>query len=281
MKSRGDNSEGDYIAFFNSDDYVGSDFASGGDLCFMDYKDTNLVRYEKVDYEAVEGNIYAAVNPVGKYCYYIAFKTARWFIKMLHDRSNKRYRDLKVLDVGCGDGHITRMMVSLLDCAENVYGFDFSENNIKHCKQLNGSVNYSVGDITGCMPFEAQFDGISAFVVLSHLRKENDVKAALKNIYNALNDNGLFLWYELISKSHYINPDKDTQGFNSTELERYANEAGFKEIARKSFSKTIWIGNKSKSIYYFAKEHNIWFLELLSRILPMRPTITIRLYKKV
>lgn len=84
-----------------------------------------------------------------------------------------------------------------------------------------------------------------------------------------------------MSKSHYINPDKDTQGFNDKELRELADGAGFEEVARKSFSKTIWIGNRSRSLYYSAKENNIWFLELLSRILPLKPTITIRIYKKV
>ncbi len=246
----------------------------------MDYKDTNKIRYETVNYDDVENNIYALINPVGYYGNYIAIKTLRWYLKLLHDSTGIKYHDMRLLDVGCGDGHISRMMVSLLDNAKNIYAFDFSSNNVEHCKKLNPAVNYYMGNVVDGIPFEKRFDGITSFVVLSHLRKEEDVIKALGNIYNSLTSDGLFLWYELISKSHYINQDKDTQGFNEKELAKYANEVGFVEIARKSFSKTIWIGKRSKSIYYWAKDNNIWFLEMMAKLLPLRPTITIRIYKK-
>ena len=247
----------------------------------MDYKDTNTIRYEKVDFDDVENNMYAAINPVGNYSYYIAYKSVRWFLKLLRKQTNVRYHELKVLDVGCGDGHISRMMVSLLDNADNIFGFDYSENNIEQCQKLNPAVHYGIGDIVSGIPFDKKFNGITAFVVLSHLRKEEDVIKALENIYSSLEDDGLFLWYELVSKSHYINPNKDTQGFNYAEIKDYANKVGFKEIGRKSFSRTVWLGIKSRSLYYSANEHNIWLLELISRVLPLRPTITIRVFKKI
>ena len=246
----------------------------------MDYKDTNSVRYEAIKYYDVENNIYAAINPVGNYSYYIAYKSVRWFLRELHKHSRIPYHNMKVLDVGCGDGHISRMMVSLLDNADNICAFDYSNNNVEQCQRLNPAVDYKTGDIVEGIPYDMKFDGITAFVVLSHLRKEIDVIQALKNIYDSLSDDGLFLWYELVSKSHYINPDKDTQGFNYREMTQYAKEAGFEEVARKSFSRTVWVGKKSRSLYYSANEHNIWLLELISKILPLRPTITIRIYKK-
>lgn len=246
----------------------------------MDYKDTNQLRYEKIDYEDVEHNMYAAINPVGNYSYYIGYRTIRWFIRCLHSHTSQQYSSLRILDVGCGDGHITRMMAELVGSGKNISGFDYSENNVLYSMSMNPSVSYERGDITQSVPFPGRFDGITAFVVLSHLRKEEDVKKALANIYDALEDGGLFLWYELISKSHYINIDKDTQGFNTREMKKLTDEAGFVEIARRSFSKTIWLGKRSRSIYLYAKENNIWLLELLTRVLPLRPTITIRIYKK-
>lgn len=247
----------------------------------MDYNDVNTTRYELMDYDDVEDNIYAAINPAGNYSFYIGYKTIRWFLKVLHRYTGKNYSELKLLDVGCGDGHISRMMVSLLDSAKNVFAFDYSSNNVEHCNELNSSIKYEWGDVVNCFPFKnVKFDGITAFVVLSHLRVEEDVRHALENIYNALDEGGLFLWYELVSKSHYINPDKDTQGFNYQEIERYSKEVGFEEVAKKSFSKTLWLGKRSRSLYYSVNEHNIWFLELLAKILPFRPTITIRIFKK-
>ena len=247
----------------------------------VDYNDVNNSRYNKIHYENVEDNIYSAVNPIGNYSMYAGYKAARWFVQVGGKLLKKKIHDLSILDVGCGDGHITRIFVTLLNNADNVYGFDYSENNVNLCKSLNSSMVFEKGNVVEKIPFDRKFDMVSAFVVLSHLRKKEDVEKALMNINNALNENGLFLWYELVSKSHYINPDKDTQGFNEKELRELSEGAGFEEVARKTFSKTIWIGNRSRSLYYSAKENNIWFLELLSHILPLKPTITIRIYKKV
>ena len=213
----------------------------------LDYKDVNQLRYEAVKYDDVEGNIYSAINPLGKYSYYIDFKTLRWYLKILRKHSQKKYCDLKILDLGCGDGHISRMLVDLLGGAKNVKAFDYSDNNVEYCHSLNSSIVCLKGDVVEKIPFSEKFDGIVSFVVLSHLRHEEDVQNALKNIYNSLDSNGVFLWYELVSKSHYINPEKDTQGFNSKEIKRYAIEAGFKEIGKRSFSRTVWIGKKVKA----------------------------------
>lgn len=159
----------------------------------IDYSDVNNNRYNKIHYENVEDNIYSAINPIGNYSMYAGYKAARWFVQMGGRILKKKIHDLSILDVGCGDGHIARMFVTLLNNADNVYGFDYSENNVNLCRSLNSSITCERGNVVEKIPFDRKFDMVSAFVVLSHLRKKEDVEKALININDALNENGLFM----------------------------------------------------------------------------------------
>lgn len=90
----------------------------------------------------------------------------------------------KLLDIGCGYGHF-------LDVLKNdfeIHGMDISNYAIKvasnrvKCEYMQGSLEDSI-------PFNKNFDIITAISVIEHL--ENP-KRAIKNIYAKLNDGGLF-----------------------------------------------------------------------------------------
>ena len=89
-----------------------------------------------------------------------------------------------LLDIGCGYGHF-------LDILKNdftIYGMDISNHAIKVASK-RVDCEYKQGNLEDPIPFNMNFDIITAISVVEHL--EDPIKA-LKNIHAQLRDGGLF-----------------------------------------------------------------------------------------
>lgn len=176
------------------------------------YKRTIKERYDKQKYTGKEivNNMYSPVNPIGFYGEYKAAQVLFEFVNMLN-RDKKSLDTIKICDCGCGDGIKTRFLTELLGNPEQVYGVEYSKNRLQHCINMNPAIHYGYADLTEAekgIPFDVQFDGITAFVVFSHFSTEQEIVSALKNIYNSLKRKGLFLWYELNENSYWDGKQK-------------------------------------------------------------------------
>lgn len=109
---------------------------------------------------------------------------------ILQQMNNKKVKNLKILDIGCGGGLVSE---SLSKLGAVVTGIDFAENNIRVAKQHSAKsglkIEYKIGDIEK-IKLKKNFDVIIAFEVLEHL---NDWKKFLNRIKNNLNKNGIFI----------------------------------------------------------------------------------------
>ena len=248
------------------------------------YKRVVNERYDKQKYtgEGIVKDIYSPVNPIGFYGEYKAAQILFEFVNLINQ--NRRKLDaIKICDCGCGDGIKTRFLTELLENPDQVYGVEFSRNRLQHCKSMNQALHYEYGDLTepgGGIPFNVQFDGITAFVVFMHFTTEKEILSALKNVYNSLNRNGLFLWYELNARSHWDGKRKnvDHWGFSIKEMDRYALKAGFKLVRQSSIYSIIPFINKP-TVYLVKSMKSILLLELLER-LPFKKNNVIRIYRK-
>jgi 2-polyprenyl-3-methyl-5-hydroxy-6-metoxy-1,4-benzoquinol methylase len=94
-----------------------------------------------------------------------------------------------VLDVGCGNGVISR---SLGSEGYNVYGIDVSENTIAKAKQLNTypNVRFDVLSAEQLVAEGKKYDAIICSEVLEHLNKPGDL---LETLYQSLSDNGILI----------------------------------------------------------------------------------------
>lgn len=252
-----------------------------------DYKQVTQERYEQEDLSetGIEKNIYASINPIGNYGEYKENQVLKHYIRMVRDLEKKGLHKIRLLDCGCGNGLVTRLASNILGNTEHIYGFEYSRTRLDYCRKMNGSIRYEWGDVVKGIPSafsDMRFDGIMAFVVLSHLRKRKEVLAALKNIYSALDENGLFLWYEINAKTHYCNPDADTQGFSAKEMEEHARKAGFILVEKRGLYRLISVPliNKSISTCYLADKIHFLLLEAISVLLPFQPAIHVHVYKK-
>ncbi|XP_074642779.1 juvenile hormone acid O-methyltransferase-like [Tubulanus polymorphus] len=138
-----------------------------------------------------------------------------------------RYRN--VLDIGCGSGEVTNILLEKIDVVENLIAFDKSVSMIEFArsKNLNPKIEYSVADFTKPDTFEPEwlqkFDLITSFQALHWTRNQY---SNLKNIKTLLSPNGeVFFHLPYTSSIRYISDVMNSvkwspyfQGFTSSWL---------------------------------------------------------------
>jgi len=109
---------------------------------------------------------------------------------ILEQINNRKIKNLKILDVGCGGGIICEPLARL---GAKVTGIDFAPNNIKaakiHSKKNKLKINYIYKDIEKSK-LDEKFDLILMFEVLEHL---DNWKKTIKNVKKNLNKNGIII----------------------------------------------------------------------------------------
>lgn len=60
---------------------------------------------------------------------------------------------------------------------ELVYGMEYSENRLLHCKYMNPAIHYEYGDLIKKIPFEIKFDGI---IRKMSFRRNNNIRIYCK-----------------------------------------------------------------------------------------------------
>lgn len=242
------------------------------------YDEVVKERYDKENVnEDILLNVYSYINDVGYYGSREISNLLRAYVKLLLD-SNKEINDLKLLDVGCGNGYITRCLAEILNNPQQVYGFDFSKSRVTNCQKMNPNINYKHGNVVKAFDYDIKFDGISSFDVFMHLKDEKDILAGLRNIKDSLSRDGIFLWYEVNAKSHFdnINDNSDGAGYSEYEMDDYAKQVGLELVfAGGRYRNYPLVG----SSYYYMSNKTHYLLELLDK-LPLLPrTINYRFYK--
>jgi len=98
------------------------------------------------------------------------------------------------LDIGCGTGNLS---IQLARMGYSVLATDLSENmlHIVSRRASQEHLNIDVGVYDMLDPLDKQFDLIIASMdVINHLSDLEDVFFGLKNIYNSLKENGIFIF---------------------------------------------------------------------------------------
>jgi 2-polyprenyl-3-methyl-5-hydroxy-6-metoxy-1,4-benzoquinol methylase len=95
----------------------------------------------------------------------------------------------RILDVGCGKGHITKFIRQQYTNAI-VDAWDISEKAIQHARAEIEGVNFVVADATEFLPVGVLYDAIVMNNIYEHV--ENPL-LLLNNLKNLLNNDGIFV----------------------------------------------------------------------------------------
>lgn len=116
-----------------------------------------------------------------------------------------RYQFQSFLDVGCGCGNLAKEIKKILEKKYQkkiaVYGLDFSRFAVK---QANVPF-IKLHDCTKPFPFKKKFDLVYVYTTLSYLDNIDDIKQAMRNIYNA--SRKLIVFDDVYTKKQAQDPD--------------------------------------------------------------------------
>ena len=132
----------------------------------------------------------------------------RLFTEMTHVlRFLKRDpHSIRVLDVGCGVGRSSRMLIELGVLPENITGIDFRDNAIDTARRLNPSINYSKIDSLKDWP-EESFDLCIQCTAFSSIPGHKlRVETACK-MQNSVGMDGFVFWWDLINANDFAGGD--------------------------------------------------------------------------
>ncbi len=135
---------------------------------------------------------------------------------------------LKILDVGCGEGYVSRYISSI---SHDVIGIDNSPEFVKSAKKYSkDSENYLVGDVQN-LPFSKDsFDVVIANMLLMELQTPNK---AISEVSRILKPKGKFIFQILHPSRGLMNNDKSDYFTNSKQVKKYlvdGLESPFKSI---------------------------------------------------
>lgn len=126
-----------------------------------------------------------------RYSEEFVFDELRWSrikpcLRMMQEEQRKRKRGLAILDVGCGDGTVSRLF---LEAGNRVFGVDIVPEFVE--RAINKGIQSRTADVTkDGLPFpEGEMDVIYAGALIEHLY---DPEFFLRECHRVLREEGLW-----------------------------------------------------------------------------------------
>jgi tRNA (cmo5U34)-methyltransferase len=137
---------------------------------------------------------------------------------------------VKVLDLGCGTGTVTKTLKEQFKNAE-VTCLDLAENMIEMAKiklENYTNIEYVIGDFYE-YNFTEKYDVIVSSLALHHLATDEDKKGFYKKIHEALTHGGVFLNADAV-----LGSDEYLQGLYASKWKEFMNQSiSIEEIEEK------------------------------------------------
>jgi SAM-dependent methyltransferase len=122
--------------------------------------------------------------------------------------------DLRVLDLGTGDGHHLARLISYGFSAKNLVGLDLLSQRVENARVKYSNLDFVCGD-GGRLPFPiAAFDLIFQFTVFTSILDDRLRRRMAGEILRVLRPQGWILWYD-----YWLNPNNpQTRGIGKKEM---------------------------------------------------------------
>lgn len=180
------------------------------------------------------------------------------------DSQGHSLANARILEVGCGDGRWVRFIAEITHQPEFITGTDLSAPRVALAKKMNPAIECQVADVVET-PIDGKFDIILAWDVFTHLKTEEQIRKALRNIHNALSERGAFIFFDAWAKTHFkSSTNEDSHGYRPEEIMHLAGIERFTPVFRKNVFRIFPGGRHSEQYYGHAPNWLIRFFEAVS-----------------
>jgi SAM-dependent methyltransferase len=168
--------------------------------------------YARREERGLEGR-YSYWEPANLYLYQ---GRERALVSLLADAGLLPMTDLRVLDVGCGEGAVLRDLLRFGARPENLVGVDLLVSRLASAGASNANMAFSVAD-AATLPFpDASFDLLLAFTLLSSIIDGEARGAASSEMLRVLQPGGALIVYDF-----WVNPrNRDVRPLSRGEVRR-------------------------------------------------------------
>jgi len=169
---------------------------------------------------------------VNNYSYWIQpvnIKNSRFTTPLPSSKFLRKYipKNGKVLDLGCGYGRFTKLLVSL---GYETIGIDISRPLIDRAKKLCPQARYRVISVQNYDPqIDCPFDAVFMMGVIENLVSPKERRDLAKKIYRSLNENGILFLETFVYDDRY-EKDYIDNSLNNMPLGVFAVKRGLSKL---------------------------------------------------
>ena len=168
--------------------------------------------YARREQRGLEGR-YSYWEPANLYLYQ---GRERALLSLLADAHLLPMTDLRVLDVGCGEGGVLRDLLRYGARPEKLAGVDLLLSRLASARALNPHMAFSVAQATNLPYLDASFDLLLAFTLLSSVVDAGARRAAASEMLRVLRTGGVLIIYDF-----WVNPrNPDVRPLRRAEVRR-------------------------------------------------------------
>lgn len=179
--------------------------------------------------------------------------TAQWLVN--HIEEFKEFKNISILDWGCGTGRILRHLPSILSKGNYFYGTDYNEKYVKWCSDNLEGIQFKNNELKPPLNFKSDtMDVIYGISIFTHL-SENLHFSWMKELTRVLKNGGiLFLTTHGDAHKFKLLP-KEQQNYNAENLVLHA----YKKEGNRLYASY----QPSKFFHKLCKENNLEVLKHL------------------
>jgi ubiquinone/menaquinone biosynthesis C-methylase UbiE len=168
--------------------------------------------YVRREERGLEGR-YSYWEPANLYLYQ---GRERALVSLLADAGLLPMTNLRVLDVGCGEGAVLRDLLRLGAQPENLAGVDLLASRLAKARALSAGMAFSLADAADLPYPDAGFDLLLAFTLLSSIVDVEARGAAASEMLRVLRPGGVLIVYDF-----WVNPrNPDVRPLSRSEVRR-------------------------------------------------------------